>query len=212
MWPPQGPGIQPAGSTCSLDTLHKVGPSREKAESLSGLGAPVQEDPTLAWEQESGYRGVGWGRCHDCFPRARESRDSLTLPLTIGAPTQDPEGRGQRSGHNLQSLSLWALCVHPVCGHLPHQTLTLGHVPVGTVGRGQGRGDNGDVQPGRRIWGGVREELSEARSGSGVGFWGPGSVGTGDRIRIQHPKRGYRMKSRSGWGVVRGYDGWQPGS
>lgn len=146
-------------------------------------------------------------------PQSRgEQRFPLTLPLSIGASTQDPEGRGQRKGHNLQSLSLWVLRVHPVCGHLPHQTLALGHVPVGTVGRGQGKGDNGYVQPDRRIWGGVREELPEARSGSGVGFWGPGSVGTRDRVKIQGPKRGCRMKSRSQWGVVRGYDGWQPGS
>lgn len=48
------------------------------------------------------------------------------------------------------------------------------------------------MHPERRIGGGVREELPEARSGSGSGsgFWGPGSVGTGDRVKIQGPKRG----------------------
>lgn len=65
-----------------------------------------------------------------------EQRFPLTLPLAIGTSTQDPEGRNQRKGHHLQSLSLWALRIHPVCGHLPHQTLALGHVPVGTVERG----------------------------------------------------------------------------
>ena len=47
------------------------------------------------------------------------------------------------------------------------------------------------------MWGGVREELPEARSGCGVGFWGPRSVGTGDRVKPQDPIRGWGMKSRS---------------
>lgn len=89
---------------------------------------------------------MGW--LLSLFSGTRNSRDSPGSPTDHWAPTQDPEGRGHRREHNLQSLGLGALCVHPVGGHLPHQTLTLGHVPVGAVEGGRGEKTMGSAGAG----------------------------------------------------------------